>query len=59
MQFEIYVDLLGRYRWRLIYDHSIEIAASAEGYYNKLACERWIELMRTSAATAGVRDCTQ
>ncbi len=59
MRFEIFVDPLRRYRWRLVDDHSTEIAVSADGYYNRLACERWVELVRTFAATADVCDCTR
>ena len=58
MHFEIYVDLFHQYRWRLVNEHGVEITMSSEGYYNKLACERYVDLLRASAALADVRDCT-
>jgi uncharacterized protein YegP (UPF0339 family) len=58
MHFEIYFDLFQQYRWRMLDEGGAEIAVSPQGYYNKLACERYVDLMRAHAAAADVQDRT-
>jgi uncharacterized protein YegP (UPF0339 family) len=57
MHFEVFVDVMRQYRWRLIQDGSYEVAVSPVGYYNKAACMRCVELVKEALA-AEVRDRT-
>jgi uncharacterized protein YegP (UPF0339 family) len=59
MHFEIYIDLFHLYRWRLVNEHRAEIAVSPVGYHNKLACQRYVEIIRADAAAAELLDCTR
>jgi uncharacterized protein YegP (UPF0339 family) len=58
MQFVIYKDSAGQYRWRYVASNGKTIADSGEGYYNKADCQAGIDLVKAHAATAPVKDTT-
>lgn len=52
MQFVMYKDTVGQWRWRLFAANNKIVADSAEGYYNKQDCLNGINLVKgTNAAT--------
>lgn len=52
MQFVIYKDTAGQWRWRLFAANNRIVADSAEGYNNKQDCINGINLVKsTNAAT--------
>lgn len=55
MYYEMYKDVSGYWRWRLIAANSRIIANSGEGYYNKADCTHAIGLVK-SAYNAPVRE---
>ena len=56
--FQIHLDNLGEYRWRMRADNYETIADSGEGYVNKSDCEHGIELVKGLAEDAPVEDQT-
>lgn len=55
-QFEIYEDIMGKYRWRLRSSGNYKIIAdSTESYIRKEDCERGIKLVKTEAPTAMIQ----
>ncbi len=48
LEFEVYRDERGEYRWRLWSENGNKIAASGEGYRSRSACMRGIEIVRGS-----------
>lgn len=59
LQFELYQDQSGEYRWRLQAGNGEIIAHSAEGYDSKAGAERNIEDVKRIARTAPTNDRTQ
>lgn len=57
MEYQIYKDVQGQYRWRLVAANGRNIANSGEGYYNKADCQNGINLVKGSN-TAKVVDKT-
>lgn len=55
LNYEIYQDKSGQWRWRLVTVNKRGIAESAEGYYNKQDCLDAIDLVKGSSY-APVRD---
>lgn len=49
MQYHMYRDAAGLWRWRLLAANNRRIADSGEGYYNKQDCRSAIDLVKTSA----------
>lgn len=49
MQYVIYKDRQGQYRWRLFANNNKSVADSGEGYNNKADCEHGIALTKSSA----------
>ncbi|HVL69293.1 MAG TPA: DUF1508 domain-containing protein [Vicinamibacterales bacterium] len=58
MEYQLYKDSAGQYRWRLVAANGKTIADSGEGYYNKSDCLAAINLVKSSA-NAPVKDLTQ
>lgn len=56
--FELYKDKDRQFRWRLRAGNGRIIADSGEGYVRRIDCEHGIELLKTEAAGAVVRDLT-
>ncbi len=56
MQFEIYQDKRGEYRWRLRAQNKMILAVSSEGYKHHVDCVRCLESTRKAGATAGLVD---
>jgi uncharacterized protein YegP (UPF0339 family) len=54
--FEIYKDKKGEFRWRLKASNGLIIATSGEGYVAKADCQHGIELLKSDAAKADVKD---
>ena len=50
MQYEVYKDAAGEWRWRLRAANHEIIATSGEGYKNKADCLHGIDLVKSSAA---------
>lgn len=48
MKYEIYPDIAGFWRWRLLAANG-RVLASGEGYYNKLDCLTAIQLVKNSS----------
>lgn len=49
MRFEIFQDARNEWRWRLRAANLVDIIAdSGEGYVNKSACERGVELVQST-----------
>lgn len=57
MEYQIYKDAAGQYRWRLVAANGRKIAESGEGYHNKADCLAAINLVKGSA-NAPVKDLT-
>jgi uncharacterized protein YegP (UPF0339 family) len=58
MEYQVYKDTAGQYRWRLLAANNRRIADSGEGYNNKADCLAAINLVKGSA-NAPVKDLTQ
>lgn len=56
LQFEIYRDRRGAYRWRLKAANGQPIADSGQGYQAKASCREGINLVVRGAATASIQD---
>lgn len=54
MQFEVYTDKAGEYRWRLKAPNGNIIADSGEGYKNRTDCLDIIATIQKQAATAAI-----
>ncbi|MDL0130160.1 YegP family protein [Halobacterium salinarum] len=52
--FEIYEDMAGQWRWRLVHDNGNIIADSGEGYSTMSKAEEGIQAVRESATEADV-----
>jgi uncharacterized protein YegP (UPF0339 family) len=52
MTFEIYVDRVGEWRWRLKAENGRILADSGEGYHNRQDCWNVVELIKDSAEFA-------
>ncbi len=57
MEYRVYKDSAGEYRWRLVAANGKTIADSGEGYKNKADCLAGITLVKGSA-NAPVKDQT-
>ncbi len=57
MRFEIYRDHAGEWRWRLRMTNGNVVADSAEGYAQRVDCERGIAVVKSSAP-ASIVDMT-
>ena len=58
MEYQVYKDTAGQYRWRLVAANGRRLADSGEGYQNKADCLAAINLVKGSA-NAPVKDLTQ
>jgi len=56
--YEIFKDKAGKFRFRLVASNGEIIAACEEGFESKQTCESTIELVRTWAFEAKIRDFT-
>ena len=56
LQFELYRDRNGEFRWRLKAGNGRILGQSSEGYQSRAGCLTAIERIRTGAATATVED---
>jgi uncharacterized protein len=54
--FEIYKDKSGQFRWRLKAANGKIIADCGEGYVAKADCQHGIDLIKSDAASAEVKD---
>jgi uncharacterized protein len=54
--FELYKDRQGQFRWRLKASNGKIIADGGEGYVQKADCLHGIELVKSEAATAEVKE---
>ena len=50
MEYHIYKDTNGQWRWYLQAANNRKIANAGEGYYNKADCQSAIQLVKGSAA---------
>lgn len=50
MEYHIYKDSNGHWRWYLLASNNRKIATSGEGYYNKADCQQAIQLVKGSAS---------
>ncbi len=57
MEFQVYKDKAGEYRWRLRADN-YEIIATGEGYVNKSDCLHCIDLVKAVNPNTRVEDQT-
>jgi uncharacterized protein YegP (UPF0339 family) len=57
MEYQVYKDRTGKYRWRLVAANGRCIADSGEGYNNKADCLGGITLVKSSGS-APVKDLT-
>lgn len=57
-RFTIYRDGQGEYRWKLQADNNQVIATSGEGYKAKSDCKHAVDLIRTKASEAEIKDET-
>lgn len=55
-QFQVYEDSSGEYRWRLLADNNQVIATSGEGYKAKADCKHGIEVVKSVASKAQVKE---
>lgn len=55
-KFEVFKDQDGQFRWRFRATNGRIVADSAEGYKQRKACERGIEVMKEYAAGAATVD---
>jgi uncharacterized protein YegP (UPF0339 family) len=56
--FEVYKDASGQFRWRLKAANNKVVADSGESYVSKDKCLHGIEVVKSEAATAVVKDET-
>lgn len=56
MQFDVFKDKAGEWRWNLKADNNKIIADSGEGYVNKQDCLAGIELVKGGAIAASVAE---
>lgn len=54
MTFQMYLDKIHEWRWRLVAENGKIIADSAEGYKNFLECEAMIDKIRNNSKFAEV-----
>lgn len=54
LNFKIYKDKKGEWRWTLHASNKKKIADSAEGYKRKIDCRREIEKIKNCASNAGI-----
>ncbi|KTG27194.1 HVO_2922 family protein [Haloferax profundi] len=52
--FEVYADVEGQYRWRLVHDNGNILADSGEGYASKQKAKQGIESVKQNARDAEV-----
>lgn len=57
VRFEIYVDRVGEYRWRLVAANN-EIVAASEGYSSKQGAINSAQNVKYWATSASIRDLT-
>jgi uncharacterized protein len=57
LRFEIYVDQIGEYRWRLVAANN-EIVAWSEGYTTKQNAINSLNWVKTNASWAPIHDLT-
>lgn len=57
-KFELYKDVKGEIRWRLVAPNGEAIATSGEGYKSKDSAKKGIESVKKNAPTAAVEDKT-
>ena len=50
LEFEVYTDGIGEWRWRLWSKNGNKIATSHEGYRNRSACLRGVAIVKSSFA---------
>lgn len=58
MQFVLYKDSAGYYRWTLYAANNLKVADSAEGYANKAGAQHGIDLVKGTNAYTPVVDRT-
>jgi hypothetical protein len=58
MQFEIYRDSAGEFRWRLVAGNGKIVADSAEGYTRHTDVQRAAETVQVAIITARIVDAT-
>lgn len=58
MEFELYHDEKGEFRWRLRASNGRIIAACGEGYRNKQDCLNELLMIKQHAAAAMIREIT-
>ncbi|NHR06718.1 DUF1508 domain-containing protein [Chromobacterium haemolyticum] len=56
MQFVVYKDNAGQWRWRLFAANNKIVADSAEGYNNKQDCLHGIDLVKSTNANTPVHE---
>ena len=56
-RFEIFKDVVGKFRFRLIAQNG-EIIAESQGYESKEGCQKGIASVRENASKAEIKDCT-
>ncbi len=49
MEFQLYKDKAGEWRWRLLAKNGKKIGTSGEGYKNKADCAHAIELVKSAS----------
>lgn len=57
--YEVYRDVSGKYRWRLISPSGQVLAQSARAYDRKTECAYWLAKAKAGAVDAGVADGTR
>jgi uncharacterized protein YegP (UPF0339 family) len=58
LQFELYKDFRGRFRWRLKSGNGQVVATAGDSYKSKAGCRDGIDLVMRGAATASIEDLT-
>ncbi|WP_416841196.1 HVO_2922 family protein [Haloferax sp. DFSO52] len=53
-RFELYTDIDGEYRWRLVHDNGNILADSGEGYASKQKAKQGIESVKRNVPEASV-----
>jgi len=56
LSFETYTDKAGEHRWRLLAANGLSIATSGEGYKDKRDRDHAIELIKTGASEAPIKE---
>lgn len=49
MYYEMYIDVSGQWRWRLVAGNRRIVADSGESYWNKSDCQAGIDLVKRSS----------